>query len=188
MKRKSIPMVMMMSNLQNLVINGSKGSDNFQTPEWPIKALTKVIHKKLVEKTILDPCCGKGHLRKTLNDQGYYCIGTDIDRGFNFLTTNPNSLGDYDLIITNPPYSLKDEFLERCYNIGKPFALLMPLTALEGQKRLALYKKNGMQLALLPKRVNFIPPTEGKKSSAWFPTAWFTYGFNLDKDLIYLEE
>jgi len=33
-----------------------------------------------------------------------------------------------DIIITNPPYSLKEEFFKRAYELGKPFAFLMPLT------------------------------------------------------------
>src|SRR3989304_3666985 len=44
-------------------------------------------------------------------------------------------------IITNPPYSMKEEFLERCYRWKVPFALLMPLTALEGKRRGELYRK-----------------------------------------------
>lgn len=32
----------------------------------------------------------------------------------------------YDAIISNPPYTLKREILEKCGRLGKPFALLMP--------------------------------------------------------------
>ena len=73
---------------------------------------------------------------------------------------------------------VKDKFLERCYEIGKPFALLLPLTALEGIARQELYKKYGLELILLPKRIDFT----GKKAP-WFAVAWFTYGFNLPKEI-----
>ena len=39
------------------------------------------------------------------------------------------------MIITNPPYSLKDEFIKKCYEWKKPFCLLLPITALEGKVR-----------------------------------------------------
>ena len=38
----------------------------------------------------------------------------------------------YDGVITNPPYSLKDKFIEHCYELDKPFALLLPVTAIQG--------------------------------------------------------
>ncbi|MFO8133200.1 MAG: hypothetical protein R6U10_04620, partial [Thermoplasmatota archaeon] len=56
-----------------------------------------------------------------------------IEGPFDFLADKPNF--NYDCIVTNPPFSRKDEFLEQCYAYGKPFALLMPLTALEGMRR-----------------------------------------------------
>ncbi len=61
---------------------------------------------------------------------------------------------------------------------------MMPITALEGQKRQALYKRHGMQLILLNRRINFETPS-GKGGGSWFATAWFTYGLNLPKDIIY---
>ena len=68
-----------------------------------------------------------------LSSKGYNVIGSDITRGFDFLKNNMEQ--HFDMIITNPPYSLKDKFIEKCYEYGKPFALLLPLTALEGIKR-----------------------------------------------------
>lgn len=76
----------------------------------------------------------------------------------------------------------KEKFLERCYELGKPFALLMPLTALESKKRQTLFRKHGIQLIIPDKRINFETPS-GKGSGAWFLTAWFCYGLNLPKDI-----
>ncbi|MGC8579683.1 MAG: tRNA (adenine-N(6)-)-methyltransferase, partial [bacterium] len=91
---------------------------------------------------------------------------------------------NFDCIITNPPYSLKEEFLERAYSFNKPFAFLMPITALEGKTRQDLYKKYGLQLLIPNKRINFETPS-GKGSGSWFASAWFTYKFNLPKDIMF---
>jgi hypothetical protein len=91
----------------------------------------------------------------------------------------------FDCIITNPPYSRKDEYLEKCYKLGRPFALLLPLTALEGRKRQALYKKYGVQLIVPSRRINFITPGGGR--SAWFMTAWFTHGLHLPREINFVE-
>lgn len=76
----------------------------------------------------------------------------------------------FDAIITNPPYSLKDRFLERCYSFGKFFALLMPLTALEGKKRNTLYRKYGINLLVFDRRVEFLQET---KRRVWFESRLF---------------
>lgn len=155
----------------------SKGSDEFGTPEYALKLLLPYINKY---KTIWEPARGKGILVKHLIHNGFTVLSTD-----NFFNCNVTQ-EEYECIVTNPPFSLKDEFLKKCYCLGKPFALLMPLTALEGIKRQELYKKYGIQIILPNRRINFLTPS-GKKSSAYFVSAWFCYGLNLPKDLNFVE-
>jgi len=52
-------------------------------------------------------------------EAGHDVIGTDIQQGQDFLQmTAPNSL--VDMVITNPPYSLKNECISHCSSLGKP--------------------------------------------------------------------
>lgn len=103
--------------------------------------------------------------------------------GKDFLSWKPEK---FDIIVTNPPYSLKDKFLERCFELGNPFCLLLPLTALESEKRQKLFRKHGIQLIIPNKRFNFETPS-GKGSGSWFCSAWFTWGLNLSKELNFIE-
>ncbi|GAI19973.1 unnamed protein product, partial [marine sediment metagenome] len=89
-------------------------------------------------------------------------------------------------IITNPPYSIKQKFLERCYQLHKPFALLLPLTTFETAKRQALFRKYGMQVIFFDKRINFVTPS-GSGGGSWFATAWFTNWFNLEHDINFVK-
>jgi len=151
--------------------------DDMQTPPYAITPILPFLNK---ENTIWECACGKGNLVKAFRDLGYKVIGTDIEHDF-----LKNDLHEHwDCIVTNPPYSLKDEWIARCYELGKPFALLMPLTALEGIFRGALYKKYGVQLIIPNRRVNFITPNGG--SSSWFQTAWFCYRLKLPTDLMFV--
>jgi hypothetical protein len=100
-----------------------------------------------------------------------------------FLTYSPFS---FDCIITNPPFSIKEKFIERCYQLGKPFALLLPLTSLESEKRQRLFRQYGLQLIIPNKRYNFETPS-GKGGGSWFATAWFTWGLNLPKELNFVD-
>jgi hypothetical protein len=156
-------------------------SDDFQTPEIALDYIVPFIDKKW---NIWECACGTRNLVIGLQQRGFTVWGTDIKEGFDFL--EDNDLEDVDFILTNPPYSIKEKFLERCYEIGKPFALLMPLTALESEKRQKLFRKYGIQLIIPNKRINFETPS-GKKGTAWFQVAWFCYKLNLPKDLNFAE-
>lgn len=168
--------------------------DNFQTPEWPVHYLLDVISQysqdeQALEEPLWDPCCGEGQILKAFGSYEKVLldyIGTDVATGVDFLSEQSDKIGSVaGPVITNPPYSIKDDFIAKCYAREKPFALLMPLSALEGQKRQPLYQKHGLQLILLPRRVNFKTPS-GKGSGSHFATAWFTNGFFLPRDIFIL--
>jgi hypothetical protein len=160
--------------------------DDFQTPKYATDILLPFLKKHW---TIWECACGKGNLHEAFGQKGFNVIATDILQGIDFLKYPHKSKEDFkfDCIITNPPYSLKEQFLARCYEIGKPFALLMPLTALEGEIRQKHYRTHGgIQLIIPNKRYNFETPN-GKGSSAWFATAWFCGNMNLPRDLNFVK-
>jgi hypothetical protein len=148
-------------------------TDEMYTPKYALNPLLPYLNR---DWTIWECAYGNGALKKHLIDFGFKVVG----QGEDFFSTDY----DCDVIVTNPPYSKKYEFLERAYQIGKPFAFLMPLTALEGIKRGALYETYGIQLIIPNRRINFITPNKGKAS--WFATAWFTNGLDLERDLIFV--
>lgn len=98
--------------------NGSP--DDFQTPAHAIEPLLPFLKK---EWLIWECACGKGNLVDALNKRGRLAIGTDIMDGHDFLTWRPDK---FDCIVTNPPFSLKDEFLNRA---GRPFSVSAPARA-----------------------------------------------------------
>lgn len=164
-----------------------KGSDNYQTP---VKTLIPLIPFIKNNWQVWECACGNGNLVKELESKGRKVFSSDIiiggDKVLNFLLDK--EIENFDCIITNPPYSLKNEFIERCYKLNKPFALLLPLTALETQRRQNQWKR-GLQLLLLNKRVNYedleIPQTI--KKGCFFSSAWFTFKLNLPQDITFGE-
>jgi len=155
-------------------------TNDFQTPPEALNPLLPYLKKDWL---IWECACGKGNLVEGLNERGFLTIGTDILSGYDFLKWQPKK---FDCIITNPPFSLKQEFLERCYCLKKPFALLLPLTTFETQKRQKLFKKYGLEVIFLSKRINFETPS-GKGSGSWFATAWFTNWLNIGKQFVFTE-
>jgi len=153
--------------------------DECYTPEIAIKYLIPYLNKK---DLIWDCAFGSGRLAEHFNKNGFNVVGL---MDYDFLKEDSDKAFKFDIIITNPPYSLKDKFLKRCFEIGKPFALLLPLTTLEGMKRSEMFKNKNIQLIIPNRRINFEIPS-GKKS-AWFATAWFCWKMNLPKQLNFVE-
>lgn len=91
----------------------------------------------------------------------------------NFFTWQPPR---FDAIVTNPPYSIKFDWLERCYQLGKPFALLVPVEMIGAQAAQRQMEKHGAELLLLNRRVNFEMPNKGwEGSAAQFPVLWLCW-------------
>jgi len=149
----------------------SKG-DECYTPEIAIKPLLKYLDK---DKIYYDCTSSKSlNIVKTFLKYSYTCLPS---KDKDFLKDDiPEKI---DVIITNPPYSLKDKFIERCYQLNKPFALLLPVTALQGQKRGILFAKYGIELLVLNKRIDFTG-----KGSPHFGVAWFCFNI-LPQSLIF---
>lgn len=164
--------------MKKAMINYMKNEkfDDLYTPSYAVKPLLKYISKGI---TVWE-CCdfGKSEITRLLKEHGCKVISTDKEE--NFFQYKPQC--DFDMIITNPPYSLKDEFLEKCYEWNKPFCLLLPITALEGKKRGKLFRKRGIELLVFDGRVGFM----SDKKSNWFNTSWFCYKV-LPKQLIFEE-
>jgi len=104
-----------------------------------------------------------------LKTKNINCLSSK-DRNFLEDDLFSSDLPSFDAIITNPPYSKKDKFIERCYKIGKPFALLLPVSSLQGQSRGKLFSKYGIDLLVLNKRIDFTG-----KGSPHFGVAWYCY-------------
>lgn len=149
------------SNLLMLKKTGNnENSDECYTPTEAITPLLKMLPK---DRVYYDCTSGKSsNIVDFLNINGLMCKSS---YGRDFLT---DTFDDYDCIITNPPYSKKDKFIKKCYEIGKPFALLLPVSSLQGMYRGNMFATKGIELLVLNKRIDFT----GKKAPH-FGVAWF---------------
>src|SRR5437868_15367548 len=91
-------------------------NQNYSTTEYAIRPLLDFIPKNY---TIWEPCCGKENISNLFRKHNYNVISTDICTEIDFLNSEPKD--KYDIIVTNPPFKLKDEFIERCIQLNKQF-------------------------------------------------------------------
>jgi hypothetical protein len=155
---------------QKIDPNTSNMMDRCQTPPYALDPLRPFIRPGW---RIWEPACGNGNIVMTLQHDGYSIVGTDILHGHNFL--NGCTLPEFDCIITNPPYTTKYLFLKKCYQLGKPFALLVPIDTLGSGEAQAMFMKFGVQFLFLNRRVNFDMPYKGMTGKAKMNTFWLCW-------------
>ena len=161
------------------------------------KAVTMLLSKyDIFGQEILEPCVGGGMIANTV--KSFYINKRNItaldivDRGYpntiiqNFLTWETNN--KYDAIITNPPYSLAKEFVEKgltLLNNDGQMAMFLKIQFLEGQKRKELFDKHPPKyIYVFRNRMatwnngQALDPNTGKKWATTMCHAWFIWEKN----------
>jgi hypothetical protein len=92
-----------------------KALDQYETPPWVTLAL--VPHLPEISGVIWEPACGGGKMVAALRQAGFDVIGSDITDGVDFFHHHPPPTRDIGAIITNPPYALAREFIERALHL-----------------------------------------------------------------------
>ena len=104
--------------------------DFFPTPPWATRALMEHVLRKqwMQEETCWEPAAGLGHMSDTLAEYFQTVRASDIhDHGRGFAVRDFLDAGSLfeqptescDWVITNPPFNLASEFVERALAIAK---------------------------------------------------------------------
>lgn len=160
-----------------------QGMDACQTPAYALDPLLPYLS---LDWTIWEPAAGEGLLVEALYDSGFYenrVIAGDILTGQNFFDYQPDG---WDCLVTNPPYSIQFQWLERCYQLTKPFALLLKVETLGTKTAQELFDQHGVEVIFVSPRINFKMPNKGwDGGGAQFPTAWYTWGLNIGRQITF---
>lgn len=160
-----------------------KGYDGCQTPKYAVEPILPYLDRKIVWES----ACGENNLLYAISKVADV-IGSDRmwNPEHDFFRYQP--FENWDIQVTNPPFTLKYDWLERSYELNKPFALLLPVETLGARKGQKLFEKYGIQVMFVSPRINFKMPVKGwESSSSQFPTAWFTWNIGLPKEMNYAQ-
>jgi hypothetical protein len=146
--------------------------DKYYTPIWCVEKLISKIHITEI-KSFLEPCKGDGRILTY--------IPTDITRDWcelsddkDYLTFIPSM--EYDLIITNPPFSLSIEFLTKSLKEAKTVCYLQRLNWLGSKTRKDFWNTNTPdKLFILSQRPQFMKEMGLKSGSDSTEYAWFIW-------------
>ena len=142
----------MPANVGYLTAKTDKASDEVYTPAYAVQPIIKYL--KLFNSNAVVWCPFDkeySNYVKELTRAGFKVIYSHIDDEQNFFFYEPEE--HYDVIISNPPFSQKDNVLKRLYELDKPYAMLLPVPTLQGQARFPYMKD--IQYLGFDKRINY---------------------------------
>ena len=165
---------MSMLPVENYAVAGKKydrGDDigDFPSPQWSTRALMeKVLHRMPAkEMTCWEPACNRGFMSRPLSEYFGTVISSDKyvygdHTVLDFLTVSKEDMPPIDFVVTNPPFSLAQQFIEKGLEIAdKGVAVLVRTSFLEGRKRFnELYMKHPP--AIVAQFVERVPMVKGK--------------------------
>lgn len=110
---------------------------------------------------------------------GHKVLHSHINTGQNFYNYEPD---EWDVLVSNPPFTNKRLIFERAISFNKPFALLMSNTWLNDAAPKQLFKDIDLQLLMFDKRIEFV----GQPGKITFSSSYYCRDF-LPKQIIMRE-
>lgn len=158
----------------------------------PRLAVLDILEKEIInlpkDIKILDAGCGDGAISKVLKEKGFTNITSIdlVDRGYEgtIITDIFDFEGQYDLVITNPPYSrgLINDFMEKCLSLTKKGGKVISLCRiqlLETMERFnRLFNNKNFKCAwiyIYSNRIACTNPLKPLASKSMMNYAWFVW-------------
>jgi hypothetical protein len=107
-------------------------------------------------------------------------VHSHIDEGKDFYDYEPDN---WDVIVSNPPFTGKRKIFERALSFNKPFALLMSNTWLNDSAPKMLFEHRELQLLMFDKRMRFLSPDGRQNNKITFSSSYYCWNF-LPKQII----
>lgn len=137
------------------------GNDEFYTPIYAVQPIKKYLTEKSIIWCPFDT--EQSNFVKELTKEGHTVINSHLDTGVDFFNC---VIPKCDYIISNPPYSLKGEVLQKLFELNIPFAMLLGVVGIfESQKRFDMFKNNNFEIMYLNRRVSYFKDYLDQKPS-----------------------
>lgn len=163
--------------------HADRGDDFYATPREAVEALLAIEAKWIPGGLIWEPACGDGAIVNVLRERGRNVFASDlVDRGckpshqYDFLTGLAPP--DANSIITNPPFKLAREFVDRSLATVPYVAMLLRLAFLEGAARKPWFESTPLaRVHVSSRRLPMMHRDgwEGPKAGSAVCHAWFVW-------------
>jgi hypothetical protein len=154
-----------------------KKDDDYYTPKSAWEAIQHLIPK---DKTIWEAFYGDGKSGEYLQELGFNVIHKEED----FFIHNYG-----DIVVSNPPFSMKKEVLTRLKDLKKPFILIMPSSMINYKYCNDLFRDDRLQIVIPRRRIQFDSMKNGERIQLGrcnFDCFYYCYKMDLDRDITFL--
>lgn len=160
--------------------------------DWmtPVSAWCDLILNQIVKHTpqvIWEPFYGDGTSGTNLGKMFHCGI---IHQPEDFFVTDH----ECDIIITNPPFTLKKQVFQRLVELGKPFIILCPSSMINTRYMANLFadQESPLQICIPRKRIQFLKMVDGKvdpdqKGRCNFDCFYYCWKCGLDRDITWMK-
>ena len=167
-----------MSDIDSSAVLYSGGNnDECYTPDYAVQPILEYIPKDVTVWCPFDT--EESEFVKQISKTNPVTY-SHLDKGQDFFQYQPS---EWDIIISNPPFSNKKKFFQRALAFNKPFALIMTNTWLNDSTPKILFKDKDLQLLMFDKRIEFTDPTGHVDNKITFSSSYYCYNF-LPKQII----
>ena len=164
-----------MNNLDSKQLMYSKGNnDECYTPHYAVEPILKYISQDAIVWCPFDT--EESEFVKQIPNN----VHSHINTGQDFFTYEPDN---WDMLISNPPFTNKRKYFERALSFNKPFALIMTNTWLNDSAPKQLFKDKDLQLLMFDKRMKFISPDGRDNDKITFSSSYYCWNI-LPKQII----
>lgn len=141
----------MKNDSQSILYSAGK-NDKCNTPEYAVIPIIKYLDKSKIIWCPFDK--EDSHFVKVLKKENFNVVYSHIEYGQDFYIYEPEN---WDIMVSNPPFTGKRKIFERALSFNKPFALIMSNTWFNDAAPMRLFKDKDLQLLMFDKRIKFIP-------------------------------
>ena len=152
-------------------------NDECYTPDYGVKPILKYIPEGAIVWCPFDT--EESEFVKQISKQNEVEY-SHISTGHDFFDYEPD---EWDMMVSNPPFTNKRKYFERALNLGNPFALIMTNTWLNDSAPKQLFKDKDLQLLMFDKRMKFISPDGRDNDKITFSSSYYCYNI-LPKQII----
>jgi hypothetical protein len=151
--------------------------DDYMTPATAWEAIRQYIP---TDKVIWEAFYGDGTSGQNLREMGLNVYHEDED----FFQNNRG-----DIVVSNPPFTMKKQVIQRLVELDKPFVLLMPVATMATSYVRELLKDK-LQIIVPRRRIQFHKLVNGAiqtENKCNFDCYYFCYKMNLPTGIVFLQ-
>ena len=129
-------------------------TDEWYTTEESVRLIVPILCEKGYKKILCPFDKSESAFVKVLTDKGFDVTYGHIETGQDFFDIQ--DFTPYDAVVSNPPFSKRQAILEKLFNAGVPFAMILNFNGLfDSKARWNLFKDNKFELLIPLGRMHF---------------------------------